>query len=321
MRLKVLFRNKAVRWYCFMLVALWGATPAYAAPNDAMLERDGMRCVEQISRAERKYGIPAKLLHAIAATETGRKHQATGRKIPWPWSVNVEGRPYLYSTKLEAVRAVEAFQKEGRTSIDVGCMQVNLRHHPTAFANVSQAFEPSYNVDYAARFLRSNYDETKVWRDAVGKYHSRTPGYAARYIGVVYQHWGKFAQDRAVAVRSPQTASKYTSYIRNETTGAKANLHRGEKRVVLAALDKKPQSSEHVVRPQQKKASKAHEINIIRVPKPVVRIETAPTQDVASQQSSVISVAAQEKGFTNRAGGSNPYEGMAENVQFIRFVE
>jgi hypothetical protein len=60
-------------------------------------------------------------------------------------------------------------------------MQVNLRHHPAAFASLDDAFEPSLNVDYAARFLIAlrNGDARGDWIEAAGMYHSRTPDLAA----------------------------------------------------------------------------------------------------------------------------------------------
>ena len=43
-------------------------------------------------------------------------------------------------------------------SIDIGCAQVNLMHHPDAFASLEQAFDPMANADYAARFLKQLHD-------------------------------------------------------------------------------------------------------------------------------------------------------------------
>lgn len=176
---------RIVSFLAALLVAV--ALPQGAqAFTDAALEREGAQCTHQITRSERKYGIPQRLLGAVGATETGQYHKGLGVKIPWPWSINVEGKPYFFDNKAQAVAAVQKFQARGIKSIDVGCMQINLHHHPDAFANLNQAFEPSFNVDYAARFLRSHYDEAGSWKTAVGRYHSRTPSYATRYIALVY---------------------------------------------------------------------------------------------------------------------------------------
>ena len=60
-------------------------------------------------------------------------------------------------------------------------MQINLRYHPKAFANLSEALEPRRNVDYAARYLVDLKRETDSWNAAVGRYHSKTPALASRY--------------------------------------------------------------------------------------------------------------------------------------------
>ena len=73
---------------------------------------------------------------------------------PWPWTVNAEGQGAFYDTKAEAVAAVRAMQARGVRSIDVGCGQINLMHHPDAFASLEQAFDPQANAAYAARFLK-----------------------------------------------------------------------------------------------------------------------------------------------------------------------
>jgi len=66
-------------------------------------------------------------------------------------------------------------------------MQVNLKHHPNAFATVEDAFDPEHNADYAARFLRSLYDgpADRVWLRAAGFYHSQTPERADWYRSLV----------------------------------------------------------------------------------------------------------------------------------------
>ena len=53
-------------------------------------------------------------------------------------------------------------------------MQINLMHHPDAFASLEEAFEPTRNVAYGARFLGQLRDETQSWTRAVERYHYRT---------------------------------------------------------------------------------------------------------------------------------------------------
>ena len=44
--------------------------------------------------------------------------------------MNAEGVGTYYPSKAAAIAAVEALQARGVQSADVGCMQVNLLHHP-----------------------------------------------------------------------------------------------------------------------------------------------------------------------------------------------
>lgn len=314
----------AVAMLCTAL--LWAA-PAQAYYSDAALERDGTLCTHQVTRAERKYGIPQRLLAAIAATETGQYHKGLGVKIPWPWVINVEGKPFFFDNKREAVAAVEKFQRQGKTSIDVGCMQINLKHHPQAFTNLNQAFEPRYNVDYAARFLRGHYDDTRTWKTAVGRYHSRTPGFAARYIGLVYNNWYGLAAkgSTAHAAAAPRTpAKRYTSYVQMEggeqVVFSKGAKHPTRKVVARSAKD------ENVIRSASREPVRNDfQLSIIRPASAAGKVETAPTQSSESIASPLVLTMGEAKSFTTpkvmsiSAKGKTDTSG--EDSRFIRFVD
>ena len=121
------------------------------------------------------------------AGDRGRRErparQATGVRQPWPWTINAEGEPHLFDTKVQAVEWVRQAQARGMRSIDIGCAQVNLMHHPTAFASLEEAFDPAANADYAARFLKELRNTTAGgdWMTAAGYYHSQTPERAEPY--------------------------------------------------------------------------------------------------------------------------------------------
>ena len=74
--------------------------------------------------------VPPQLLAAIGRVESGRRDPVTGVWGAWPWTINAEGSGSYFDTKAEAIQAVQALQARGVRSIDVGCMQVNLMHHP-----------------------------------------------------------------------------------------------------------------------------------------------------------------------------------------------
>ena len=146
-----------------------------------------VQCDAAIEAAAKLPGRPPdKLLAAIARVESGRLDGATGRVRPWPWTINVDGIGYFYDTKEQVIGAVQALQAKGKRSIDVGCLQVNLLHHPTAFAGLDEAFDPAANARYAVRFLVSLYGMTKDWPLATAYYHSSTPDRGEEYQRLVF---------------------------------------------------------------------------------------------------------------------------------------
>lgn len=151
------------------------ATTAPASP--------ALTCAAAIAATERGLSIARGLLPAIGIVESGHGGG------PWPWTIDVGGEDHFYATKAEAVAAVQALQAHGVRSIDVGCVQVNLMHHPSAFASLDEAFDPAANVAYGGRFLRALYAELGNWPDAAAAYHSRTPQEAWPYLQRVLALW------------------------------------------------------------------------------------------------------------------------------------
>lgn len=147
------------------------------------------QCRAAISAAEREINIPAGLLHAISRVESGRRDPETGEVGPWPWVINAEGQGRFFPDKPAAIAAVRELQARGVRIIDVGCMQVNLFHHATAFANLEEAFDPAANARYAARFLNRLYEQSGNWETAAGHYHSQTPDRAEGYRARVLAAW------------------------------------------------------------------------------------------------------------------------------------
>lgn len=144
-----------------------------------------LQCRQAIAATERGAAIPSHLMAAIARIESGRP-DGRGGVSPWPWTINVEGAGYFYNSKAEAIAAVRDFQARGARSIDVGCMQVNLMFHPTAFASLDEAFDPLANARYAAKFLNTLYDQTHDWTKATAFYHSATPALGTPYQRKVF---------------------------------------------------------------------------------------------------------------------------------------
>ena len=93
-------------------------------------------CNEALHEAERRHGTPPGLLMQIAVTESGRV--APGESVPraWPWTINAGGQGSYFVSKADAVAGVRRAISRGVRLIDVGCMQVNIHMHPTAFRSI-----------------------------------------------------------------------------------------------------------------------------------------------------------------------------------------
>ena len=172
---------------------VWACLPSAAAsPQGAGSGGTGgapsALCRAAIGTAERAAGLPGHLLGAVGLVESGRRDPAGGVS-PWPWTINAEGIGRFFATKAEAVAAAQALLDRGVRSLDVGCLQVNLMHHPAAFASLDQAFDPPANARYAARFLTALYARTGAWPRAVAGYHSLTPEIGQAYARKVLAVW------------------------------------------------------------------------------------------------------------------------------------
>lgn len=174
------------------------ALPARAEP--------GLLCRAAIQAAEAAAGIPAHLLAAIGRVESGRRDPQSGAFHPWPWTINAEGRGQFFPSKAAAIAEVRALQARGVRSIDIGCMQVNLRHHPEAFPDLETAFDPGANTRYAARFLSELHGRLGDWTRAAAAYHSQTPERAEPYRDRVLAAWAREQGQPHPPLPAPQQA-------------------------------------------------------------------------------------------------------------------
>lgn len=145
-------------------------TPARAAPQ---------LCEGAALQAAQEAGVPLDLMRAITLAETGRRHE--GRMQPWPWAANLEGQGHWFETRAELERFAEAAVAAGRTSIDIGCFQINWRWHGRDYPRPAALADPLTGARHAARFLQALRSELGSWEAAAGAYHSRSPQLAARY--------------------------------------------------------------------------------------------------------------------------------------------
>jgi hypothetical protein len=175
------------RWPALLLLATVLSGGAARAQGLAYPD-PGQQCRSAIVAAERAFGIPPRLMAAIGRVESGRRG-ADGRVDPWPWSIDAEGAGQTFDSKAAAMAAVRALLARGVRSVDVGCLQVNLLHHPDAFATLDAAFDPAANATYAARFLVQLRAASGSWPAAAALYHSATPELAAAYERKVMAAW------------------------------------------------------------------------------------------------------------------------------------
>jgi len=190
----------------------------------------GNNCAIYISQYEKQHDIPNGLLHAISKVESGRKDD-TGRIVAWPWTVNAAGQGYYFPTKEAAIVAVQNMQAKGTQSIDVGCMQVNLYHHPHAFQSLNDAFDPLKNVAYAARFLKGLKNEHFSWATAVAYYHSTNPIHHVPYRKNVLNVWNHDLKKEGISLvagvfegSSAKSAFPTVNRIRRLTKGKTLSL-------------------------------------------------------------------------------------------------
>ncbi len=146
-------------------------------------------CGAAVARASASYNLPPGLLNAIAIVESGTLDRKSGRTRPWPWTIDANGVGLTYATEPSAAQAAAGFEAAGITSLDIGCLQVNLAQHPDAFQNLTQAFDPVVNAEYAAGFLTSLAQNFGNWPQAVAAYHSQTPALGEPYQARVYAVW------------------------------------------------------------------------------------------------------------------------------------
>jgi hypothetical protein len=160
------------------------------ATSHSMIDTSNL-CLKHAAVLEAEMDLPQHILRAVSVTESGHWLPSLNKSVAWPWTINVEGKGYHFQTKTAAITAVSLFQKQGIESIDVGCMQINLKYHPDAFASLEDAFDPKHNITYAADFISKNKRRTGVWQKAIGVYHSRYTSRNHQYVRKVYANWEK----------------------------------------------------------------------------------------------------------------------------------
>ena len=191
-------------------------------------------CKKNIDRIEKDLILPPGLLEAIALTESGRRHKETRQFVAWPWTLNVDGKPEYHQTKTDAVKALEGHLRNGITNIDVGCMQINYRHHGSQFKSPAYMLDPRRNVVYAGHFLNQLNQRFQSWTKSIGFYHSATLKYQVPYRKKVYKLWRQIQTNQTLFAGKPfGTNSEKPRWLKSvldlNTDQDKQNLHPNQK--------------------------------------------------------------------------------------------
>lgn len=184
-------------------VLLYGITaiPAFALNNQR-------NCRDLILEAEKRNNIPTGLLLAVAMTESGMKGQ------PNPLALNIAGRSYFGDSIENVARIVQSNLNRGIKSIDVGCMQINLKYHGNRFPSFHSLLNNDTNVAYGAWYLSSNASKRGSWFEGVMDYHNKTMPARRRWYGcVVWNNWLKITRssEQRLTCGRPPTGSSTAS--------------------------------------------------------------------------------------------------------------
>lgn len=149
-----------------MMRVLLGICELAACISSASAGQSQNICEREMLRAAQANDVPVAVLYAVALTESGQRGGLN------PFAMNLAGRSVFSAGLDEAVNVFEQARRDGVKLIDVGCMQVNHYYHGKNFASLEEMFEPSRNVDYAARFLKRLRSNEGSWTAAVARYHA-----------------------------------------------------------------------------------------------------------------------------------------------------
>src|SRR3546814_16413519 len=93
--------------------------------------------------------------------------------IPNPPTMNIEGKTYPARDLEDMAQVISNNWTRGVRSIDVGCMQINLKFHGEKFSRLTDLLHSPTNVDYGASYLIKLAIDRGSWREGVMDYHNK----------------------------------------------------------------------------------------------------------------------------------------------------
>jgi len=121
------------------------------------------------------------ILHGIAMVESRRGN------TPWPWTLNVAGKPYFFIDRESAWNASQRLTQHQIDNFDIGVMQVNWHFHKQRFKSTWDALDPKTNQNVAESILREQWERTGHLPTAIARYHSANPELGMPYLKKVIQ--------------------------------------------------------------------------------------------------------------------------------------
>lgn len=123
-------------------------------------------CEAKMLEAAKQYAVPVAILYAVGTTETYHEDSLQ------PNALNIDGNSIFPKTKEQAMAIIKQAKLRGAKMIDIGCMQINEHYHKKHFESVEAMLDPTANVSYAAKFLKTLYQKDGQWTLAVADYHT-----------------------------------------------------------------------------------------------------------------------------------------------------
>jgi len=130
-------------------------------------------------------GVPAPILYAMSKAESGLLTE--GSFAPWPWTLNVDGAAQRFSDRQAMFDGLMAALGRGEMMIDVGPMQVNWYWQFNQMGSPWRITDPAVNIKIGAQILKTHFDRSGDWWEAVGRYHRPADGPENKLIADKYR--------------------------------------------------------------------------------------------------------------------------------------
>lgn len=143
----------------------------------------GDECQVHAAAVEKQFNIPKGLLLAISLVETGNAGS------PQPYALSINRRTVAAKSAADVARHLRTANGGVARNAFVGCMQISVRYHRSAFGSVDKMADPKANVLYAGRMLAGFYRSTGSWSKAVMRFNGAgSHRQAVAYVCKVWNH-------------------------------------------------------------------------------------------------------------------------------------